>query len=108
MEIKKFGAGEPELLMEFADRHKLKLEIRERGADRYKLPRYFASFPNVEVMRDGMLSGGAGNGSTPDEAASDYALQLAGRRVAIDAYKPNRREIDVPNDFRHEVDGRNR
>jgi hypothetical protein len=100
--VKKFGDGEPEILTEFAKRHGLTLDVRERGRDRGRMPRYYASFPNVEVMRTGMLSSSAGDGDTPDEAANDYARQLAGRRIVIGAYTLERVEIDVPNDFRHE------
>lgn len=99
--VKKFGAGEPETLIEFGDRHGLSLDVRERGHS--SSPRYYVSFPNVEIMERGMLASYHGDGDTPDAAAADYARQLAGRRIAIDAYTDERVEIDVPNDFRHEA-----
>ncbi len=57
----------------------------------------------VEVMENGMLGGKGGNGDTIEEATSDLARSLAGNRVAIGAYGPDRKNVDVPNDFRHEV-----
>jgi hypothetical protein len=103
VEIKKFGAGEPELLTEFADRHGLTVVIHERDANRGRLPRYFAMFdPMAEVMENGMLGVAAGDGETPEEAMRKYAKSMAGRRIVIGAYTRNRKEIEVPNDFRHE------
>lgn len=102
IKIEKFGGNQPETLTEFAKKNGLTLTVRERGGDRGRLLQYFAYFSNVEVMRRGMLASLSGDGNTPDEAAADYARQLAGKRIAVDAYTPKRVEIDVPNDFRHE------
>ena len=100
--IKKFGAGQPETLTEFATLHGLVIEVLERSRV-LGSHRYCASLERVEIMDRSCLIGAHGNGSSPDEAMAAYARELAGRRIAIDAYKPERREIDVPNNFHHEV-----
>jgi hypothetical protein len=105
--IKKFGAGEPETLTEFAKLHGLKIEVTERSRTRWSdLGRYYASFTCPDkcvetVSRGGFLSD-FGSGSTPDEAAADYARKLAGKCLVIGAKRLDERRIDIPNDFHHE------
>ena len=116
--IKRFGAGEPETLNGFAEKYGLQILVKERSSSLnrdgrlssgVKFTRYMASLRRqsdsaiVEVMENGMLCGKSGNGDTIEEAASDLARSLAGNRVAIGAYGPDRKNVDVPNDFRHEV-----
>lgn len=105
--IKKFGAGEPEILTEFAKRHGLEVEVTERRREDWSnLNRYYASFahPNkcVETVSRGGFLSDFGSGSTPDAAATDYARKLAGKRLVIGANRPDERRIDIPNDFHHE------
>lgn len=101
---KKFGAGEPETLTEFASRHGLVLEVKERSRVS-GLSRYYVSFtcPGrcVETVSRGGFLSTHGNGSTPDEAAADYARQLAGQCLVIGARRQDERRIDVPNEFHH-------
>lgn len=54
-------------------------------------------------MERGMLRGVGGNGNTPEAAIADYASELRGKRIAIDAYKPTRREIQCPNEWEKAV-----
>jgi hypothetical protein len=104
--VKKFGEGEPETLMEFARRHGLTVEVKERSRAS-GLSRYYISFKHpgkcVEIVSRGGFLSTHGNGSTPDEAASDYARQLAGETLVIGARRPDERRIDIPNDFHHDV-----
>lgn len=55
-----------------------------------------ASVKRCEVKRDGMLGAVVGFGATPDGALADCAAKISGKRVAVDAYTPQRREYDVP------------
>jgi len=107
--INKFGAEQPETLVEFGDKHGFELIVNERGNDRSRgVERYYASFKDVEILDKGMLIGAVGNGNTPDEALYDYAKRLAGRKIVFKAWAnvgqtipSDRKEIDVPVDFRH-------
>lgn len=85
----------PEMsLAEFADQHDLTLEISERRHP--GLPRYYAAFQRCEVMEDHCLVGVHGNGQTPEDATADYALRISLTRIAVNAYREDRREIEVP------------
>lgn len=103
--VKKFGAGEPETLTEFAQRHGLEVEVKERSRAS-GLDRYYVSLLHpdkcVETVSSGGFSSTHGNGNTPDEAAADYARQLAGQCLVIGARRPDERRIDVPNEFHHD------
>lgn len=78
----------------FAERHDLTLLVMRRSIG---TPHHFyCHFENCEVMQSGMLVGAYGNGHTEAEAISDYATKISGARIAIDAMRPSRREIDVP------------
>jgi hypothetical protein len=105
--IKKFGAGTPETLTVFAEAYGLEIEVKERRRDDWSnLNRYYASFahPNkcVETVSRGGFLSEYGSGSTPDEAAADYARKLSGKCLVIGARRPDERRIDIPNDFHHE------
>lgn len=104
--VKKFGVGEPETLTEFAKRHRLVLEVKERSRVS-GLERYHVSFtlPDkcVETVSPSGFLSMHGNGSTPDGAASDYARKLAGHCLVIGARRPDERRIDIPNDFHHDA-----
>lgn len=87
-------------LADFADRHGLIMTVRER-ADRKTshYPPYSARFENVEIKHGQMLEGCSGNGDTPEEAIRFYTEKISGKTIAIDAFKPTRREIQVPRLF---------
>lgn len=81
----------------FAKEHGLVLEATERGPDwPNENSRWYVRFSNVEIMDRGMLSGSYGNGSNIEEAVRDYAQELSGKQIAIDAMSPKRRNVDVP------------
>jgi len=81
---------------EFADANQLVMEVRERGLPVGDRMRYYACFKSAEVMESGCLVGAHGDGATPEEAIEDYAAEISTKRIAVDAWKPARREILVP------------
>ncbi len=83
-------------LQEFADRHNLVMRISERRPPLENLERFIASFKNVEVVGDGVLSSLYGDGPTEEIAMQNYAKQLSHTLIAVDAYSPKRREIQCP------------
>ena len=87
----------PMTLEEFADNHGLTLEIHERP--RELGARYYAYFTDVEVMERGCLVGVYGNGDTKEQAISDYADELLGKRIAIRAGRDDRRNVQCPNEW---------
>lgn len=84
-------------LEQFADKYGLTMRVEER---RYRdLPRYHAAFDGVEVIEGLSLAGVHGNGETPGSAIADYAVRLRGQRIAVDAFRPTRREIQCPREW---------
>lgn len=83
-------------LEQFAARHDLTLEVKERRTALDSPMRFFASFKGTEVKGDRVLTGVYGDGNTPDAAAADYAKSISLTRIVVDAMTKNRREIDVP------------
>lgn len=87
-------------LEEFADAHGLVMEVRERRAD-LGFPeghpsRWYAKFTGAEIAERGMLASVSGNGSTPEDAITDYGRRISERDLVVGAYTPERREIRVP------------
>lgn len=88
-----------ETLESFCDKHGLTVSVKERPWSLIKnfgLDRFHASIVNAEVARDGCLIGVHGNGATEDAALSDYCARVSGERLAINAFRGDRREILVP------------
>lgn len=81
---------------EFADMYVLTMVIVERDLPKDEQSKYYAYFKNSEVRKGIMLSGSYGNGSTEDEAIRNYAKEISGKCLVIDAYKTERRDINVP------------
>lgn len=89
----------PESSLEaFAVAHDLTMEVVERGADMRTFvgSRYYANFVNVEVKEGNMLSSAFGNGNTPALAIAEYTRRISEKLLIVDAYKPQRREIQAP------------
>lgn len=87
---------------EFADQHGLVMLIKERAVDGKLIgpdARYFAHFKDSDVSEPGVLIGRYGNGASPEKAIEQYARELIGARLVIDAYTPERREIQCPNEW---------
>lgn len=88
-------------LAEFAEKHGLTISINERnprvlGSRFAENSRYYAFFKGVEIKDGPILQKAHGNGSTPDDAMSDYAKQISNHRLVFGAYTQDRREIDAP------------
>jgi hypothetical protein len=80
---------------QFASEHGLTMEIGERPLPADSPSRYYAAFRKCEVMERGLLISEFGNGSTKAEAIAAYARRISMRRIVIDAYSKQRREISV-------------
>ena len=81
-------------IQEFANRHDLVMEIRERPFP--DLSRLYALFQGAEVKEGVFLVGKTGNGSSPEKAMADYADKISGTTIMLNALKGSRREIKVP------------
>lgn len=62
--------------------------------------RWYVHAKGVEVMDRSMLVGEHGNGPTPEAAKADYERVLRGKRVCVNAMRPERREIQCPNEWK--------
>lgn len=80
---------------EFAETHDLVMEIHER-TDKDGLDRYYAHFEDAEVSDSNFLIGAYGNGKTPEEAVVNYAEEISGKMIVVDAMSDKRRNIIVP------------
>ncbi|GAF90278.1 unnamed protein product [marine sediment metagenome] len=80
---------------EFAERHNLIMEIRDRGL-KSEHPRYYASFKNSEIEGDGVLIGAYENGETEEEAIQGYAKRISEETLVINARKSDEQRIKVP------------
>jgi hypothetical protein len=88
---------QPRMTLEkFGDLCGLTLRITERPGNMTNIPRWYASFDNVEVIRKGMLHSVWGGGDTIREAIENYVENLSNERIAIKATSPDRREVRVP------------
>lgn len=59
--------------------------------------RWMAEFEDCEIMEDGCLRSGYGDGHSASEAISAYIDNIRGRRIVINATGGvRRREFDVP------------
>lgn len=79
--VERVGGG-PVKFEDFADKHGLAMEVRER-ASASPAARFYASFRGVEVSEGCILIGVYGNGRTPEEAIADYAPMLCGKRIRV-------------------------
>jgi hypothetical protein len=88
----------PRLSLEkFGDTYGLTLRITEReGGDIPTIPRWYARFDDVEVIRKGMLHSVWGAGDTIREAIEHFVENISNERIAIRATSPDRREVRVP------------
>jgi hypothetical protein len=58
--------------------------------------RFYAHFKNAEVKGDGVLVGSYGDGATEEDAIKAYAREISEKRLVINAFSADRKEIDVP------------
>lgn len=85
----------------FAEVYELTMVIEERVpkdmGDRWsESSRYYAKFEDCEVKHGCGLRSEYGNGRTPGEAMANYAQGISGALLVLNAFGPNRREIQVP------------
>jgi len=85
----------------FAKEHDLTMVIGERvpkdmGARWTEDSRYYAQFEDCEVKKGVCLLSEYGNGGTPEEAMANYAQEISGALLVLNAFGPNRREIQAP------------
>jgi hypothetical protein len=94
------GGPKPVTFSEFAHRHDLELEVRERPVVvNGRLDRWCCSFKDVEISEPGVLVSTSGNGDTIALAIADYAERLRGKRLVKNAWTPSRQEFDAPNEW---------
>jgi hypothetical protein len=94
-----FHTMEEQTIEQFADTHKLTMEVYERSLPIGHKERFYAHFELCEIIDNGVLIGAFGNGRTPEEAIANYATEISMKRIVIDQ---NRREIEVPRLIRTE------
>lgn len=87
----------------FAEKHELTMKLIERTRTdlHHSFPwpdnRWCAYFENAEVKDGRMLIGLHGNGATKRDAMKDYARQISGKLLVINAFSTEgRREVYVP------------
>lgn len=98
MEIKIFEI-ERKTIEGFADSYNLVMEVRERHlrpSSPAGLKRYYARFEKSEIKEGCILSSTCGNGDTYEEAINNYAKEISGNLLVINATGTLRREIKVP------------
>jgi hypothetical protein len=97
-----FHTMEEQTIEQFADTHKLTMEVYERSLPIGHKERFYAHFERCEIIDDCVLIGAFGNGRTPEEAIANYATEISMKRIVIDAFSQERREIEVPRLIRTE------
>lgn len=88
-------------LEDFADKHKLTLEIHERSEKDWvdnnrPFHKYYAEFGSCEIKEGCVLSSAYGNGSTKEEAIEDYKKQISNVHLVFGAYTKKRKDIITP------------
>lgn len=78
---------------EFAKKHDLTMEIRERPVPDGSPLRFYASFKDCEVKDGPILASVYGDGATRAEAISNYSAAISLKRLFFGAYTGSRREI---------------
>lgn len=84
-------------ISDFANRHGLTMTVQECATPARS--RYVAQFDDVEIVKGNMLESASGYGDTPADAIARYVERISGKTIAIDAFKPTRRNIKVPRLF---------
>lgn len=80
-------------LSDFADRYGLVLHVSEQPK-RFRDFAFSARFRRVEVRDGFLLRSQSGRGETESEAIADYARQISGHPLVIDAGRASRRNVD--------------
>ncbi len=82
-------------ILDFEKENNLTLIVNERPKH-FNLPTYYAFFENSEVLEGRFLCGKYGNGETIDEAILNYAKEIEGKKLIMNAYTGHRKEITCP------------
>lgn len=98
VDVQRFGGG-PASFDEFLATNGLRVEVRERSIKGYSRARFYAYLPDVEAMEHGMLTSVTESGDSATAAVRSLATALQGARIAIKAFAPERRELNVPNEL---------
>ena len=61
-----------------------------------KIAKYCVCFDSVEISDGHFLISASGHGDTKRKAKKDYAEQLAGKTIVVNAYTLHRREFTIP------------
>ena len=71
------------------------LVVTERPAH-LNLSRFYVSFEHCEILDGGFLNSTSGQGGTINEALVDYCSLISNKIVVFDAYKPERKTVQLP------------
>lgn len=85
-------------ISDFADRHGLTMTVRECATPAV-CGRYVAQFDDVEIAKGNMVESARGFGNTPVQAIARCVERISGKTIVINAFRPTRREIQVPRLF---------
>jgi hypothetical protein len=97
VEIERAPKSESVSIQKFAEIRGLVMKVVERhGRDNKDPMRFYAEFKNCEERRGMFLVSNHGNGSTPTDAMIDYTEKISGKLIVLNAYSPERREIQAP------------
>ena len=72
-------------LEDFADKHGLKMVVRERMQQPHPNAKFYACFENVEIKDGIILRSPHGNGATVEEAIKEYATEISKRHLVYRA-----------------------
>lgn len=89
-------------ISKFAGEHGLTMRVVERKPSDlhrsfdFASSRFYAHFDNCEVKEGSCLVGIFGNGATEKQAIANYAKEISNKRLVINAFRGERREIEAP------------
>jgi len=91
----KFNLISTKEILDFEKEIGIEIVVNERK-EYSKGCKYYVKFEHSEIMEGGSLIGSYGNGDTIDEALENYCKEIQNKRMAFNAYTPNRREVVCP------------
>ena len=80
----------------FAVEHDLTMEVHQRGASSLVADKFYARFKRCEIKVGYCLKSSFGDGSSPEHAIANYAKEISGKLLVIDAMSTGRKEIQCP------------
>jgi hypothetical protein len=85
-------------LEDFANKHGLVMEVRERSGRYVSNPstRFYAHFKRCEVKDGCMLGSISGNGPTEEAAIADYGRRISEQHLVFNAYGSDRVDLVAP------------